>query len=316
MRVGHLASDQVPQADTIDTVFQVVDLAARRVSIVPKLLGLGTVRQVAYYTNAARALGLFDDQHQLTSAGRLMASLRGAERLGLAAVQFEKSRCGAAWARWSGKGSLGDVAPESAERFLLASTDLELSTARRRAHTLSSWLQRFQREAGAEWRRRRAAPVTPPTPQRRTAPARGRAQDPDDQPWDDEAAKGALRLLVGMPLKPEGERKFLVHFRHERNPEVRRRFLRECERNGRLRCQACGISPDERYGTEFSRVLEVHHVLRLGLGVRDTKLQDLALLCPSCHRVVHYRREEPINVAELRALLGRRQVRPREPTTP
>jgi hypothetical protein len=302
MRDGHLASDEVPQADTIDTVFRVVELIADGSGISPEGLHVGE-RNVAYYVRAARELRLLDEQHDLTSAGRRIASLRGAERLGLAAVQFEKSRCGVAWARWSGKSSLGDVAPESAERFLRATTDLGLRTARRRAHTLRSWLERFQREAGAEWRRQRSASGAAPGPQRRTGPARGPAQEPDDQAWDDEAAKGALRFLLGMPLKLEGERKLLVHFRHERNPEVRRRFLRECERRGPLRCQGCGFIPDARYGTEFSRVLEVHHVLRLGLGVRETRPDHLALLCPTCHRVVHYRREEPLRVEELRALI-------------
>jgi hypothetical protein len=237
----------------------------------------------------------------LTRAGRLIASLRGAERLALAAVQFEKSRCGAAWARWSGKSSLSDVAPDSAEKFLLATTDLEPTTARRRAHTLCGWLDRFQREAGAEWKKRRSRDAAATSPPQSTRPVQ--APDPDDQVWDEDAVKGAVRFLVGMPLKPEGERKLIIHFLRERNPEVRRRFLRECEKRGGLRCRACGVDPGERYGTAFARVLEVHHLLPLGLGVRETKLEHLTLLCPSCHRVVHHRREDPIAVEDLSALL-------------
>jgi len=32
--------------------------------------------------------------------------------------------------------------------------------------------------------------------------------------------------------------------------------------------------------------------------------EDFALLCPTCHRVAHFRREEPLRIDELRDLLA------------
>ena len=133
----------------------------------------------------------------------------------------------------------------------------------------------------------------------------GRGGGLDDAPWSEDAAKGAVRLQVGMVFDPEGERQLVTHFLRERDPEVRRQFLAAREREGRLTCDACDVDLGAEYGRIFSHVVEVHHEIPIARGERDTKLESLRLLCPTCHRVVHYRQPEPRKVEEVKRLVNR-----------
>lgn len=138
-----------------------------------------------------------------------------------------------------------------------------------------------------------------------TVRPRARAGGLDDASWSEDAAKGAVRLQVGMVFDPEGERKLVTHFLLERDPEVRRRFLAMRESEGRLACDACAVDLGATFGRIFQHVVEVHHRVPLARGVRRTSFEDLALLCPTCHRVVHYRQQEPRSVEEVARLFNR-----------
>jgi predicted HNH restriction endonuclease len=140
---------------------------------------------------------------------------------------------------------------------------------------------------------------------RRPAP---RAPDGDDDaPWTDDDIKGLVRVLVGMPLDEEGQRKLVEHVRLERAARTRKQFLDERRRQGRVRCDACAEDLAQKYGATFSEVVEVHHRLALWKGVQRATGDMLALLCPTCHRVVHYRQREPRAVEEVAGLVGRRR---------
>jgi len=62
--------------------------------------------------------------------------------------------------------------------------------------------------------------------------------------------------------------------------------------NGRLFCEACTFNFRERYGPRGDGFIECHHkkaVSDLKFGEKTT-LEDLALLCANCHRMVHTKR--------------------------
>jgi hypothetical protein len=62
-------------------------------------------------------------------------------------------------------------------------------------------------------------------------------------------------------------------------------------------CQACGLF----IKIEGKYVIECHHLNPLSLGVRETHINDLVSLCPTCHRIAHMR--EPIySVSEIAAI--------------
>ncbi|HYT71491.1 MAG TPA: HNH endonuclease, partial [Gemmatimonadales bacterium] len=70
-------------------------------------------------------------------------------------------------------------------------------------------------------------------------------------------------------------------------------------------CEVCGFDFLHRYGSIGDGFAEVHHKVPLGraLGERKTKLNDLAVVCSNCHRMLH--RGNPLfSMAELQASLN------------
>jgi 5-methylcytosine-specific restriction enzyme A len=73
----------------------------------------------------------------------------------------------------------------------------------------------------------------------------------------------------------------------------------------KLACEACGFDFAIRYGTRGKGFIECHHpkpVATLAEG-HKTHLDDLALVCANCHRMIH--RSKPwLSVLELKAMIG------------
>lgn len=104
---------------------------------------------------------------------------------------------------------------------------------------------------------------------------------------------------------PEGAEKRRLHLTRERNQTlVAKAKAIGVEQDAMLRCQVCGFSFVERYG-EFGRgFIEAHHkqpVAELTPGSR-TRLEDIALVCANCHRMLHYG-DSTLTIEELKDLL-------------
>lgn len=106
----------------------------------------------------------------------------------------------------------------------------------------------------------------------------------------------------------EGRLLTRMHRIRERNRELVRKkrdaVLRE---TGRLACEACSFDFNETYGEHGRGFIEVHHLLPLYVlkpGSR-TRMQDLAVLCANCHRMVHAKAKW-LTLSELKELLAQR----------
>lgn len=134
--------------------------------------------------------------------------------------------------------------------------------------------------------------------------------EPPTPPPEVQLTAEQLDVLVGeqvgwIDLSTEGRKVLRTHLEAERKPGNRRLFIRMRSLKGDLACDACGADLAEVYGEEHAEVLELHHRRPLAHGVQKAKsLNAFALLCPTCHRVVHYRREVPLEVADVKRLLG------------
>ena len=93
----------------------------------------------------------------------------------------------------------------------------------------------------------------------------------------------------------EGQLVTRLHVTRERD----RGLVEQCKKNalrkyGRLSCEICGFDFSKKYGLLGANLIDVHHTkpvhtLRPDDGV--TRIEDLALLCSNCHRVVHATRQ-------------------------
>jgi 5-methylcytosine-specific restriction endonuclease McrA len=84
----------------------------------------------------------------------------------------------------------------------------------------------------------------------------------------------------------------------KRNPELRKQAI---AKHGH-RCYCCNFSFDEFYGQLGAGYIEVHHKKPLsGSGTeRTVSVEDVAVVCANCHRVLHRNGSTPIPVDELR----------------
>lgn len=136
-----LEGADVPQANTIAQVFEAVDAMLKTGDVkISDISNITTRRQVDYYRQGARILGLFDDDNFPTARARALAGLSSTQRLQLAAIYFEDSPVGRAWRDWMGVRRLSDVDASTAERFLRqCARGLSGTTLPRRASTLRKW---------------------------------------------------------------------------------------------------------------------------------------------------------------------------------
>jgi hypothetical protein len=80
------------------------------------------------------------------------------------------------------------------------------------------------------------------------------------------------------------------HLHRERDPTIiaakRRQVLSD---TGRLACSVCGFDFCQFYGELGADFCEVHHLHALADadGEVQTKLEDLAVVCSNCHRMIH-----------------------------
>ena len=130
------------------------------------------------------------------------------------------------------------------------------------------------------------------------------------------SAEESLRLnqLWGVPAElpslnlsedafSEGKKIERIHVRRERNRRLialaKARFT---ETHGKLFCEACGFNAQAAYGLDTEALIEAHHTVPISELEPGslTRIEDLTMLCPNCHRAIHHRRPW-LSVAELRA---------------
>ena len=96
----------------------------------------------------------------------------------------------------------------------------------------------------------------------------------------------------------EGRLRLRSHLARERS-----RSLVAAKRNSvsDRRCEVCGFSALETYGIDYC---EVHHLTPLAQldGLTATRMEDLAIVCANCHRMIHMT-SQPLTLDQLRHLL-------------
>lgn len=64
--------------------------------------------------------------------------------------------------------------------------------------------------------------------------------------------------------------------------------------NGRIKCECCKFDFLETYGQIGFNFIECHHKIHISTGERITRIEDLALVCSNCHRMLHRKLENGV----------------------
>lgn len=125
-------------------------------------------------------------------------------------------------------------------------------------------------------------------------------QAPLEAPEPDEEDEGA----------PEGKTLLRWHKARERAPGLARKKKRRVKKETKhLRCEICTFDFFEHYGSLGEGFAECHHKKPLAsmTAGEKTKLEDLAIVCANCHRMLHRRSSsdpaEVITIDELKERL-------------
>ncbi|TCW35647.1 putative restriction endonuclease [Laceyella sacchari] len=93
---------------------------------------------------------------------------------------------------------------------------------------------------------------------------------------------------------PEGKAKLVQHITRERNPRVIKlaKEIFKANHDGRLFCEVCGFDFYEFYGAIGEDYIEGHHTIPVSelKNGHMTKVEDIALVCSNCHRMLHRKR--------------------------
>ncbi len=101
----------------------------------------------------------------------------------------------------------------------------------------------------------------------------------------------------------EGGKKQVYNTKYERNPRLRRKAI---EIHG-FDCMGCDINFKERYGSHGKGFIHVHHNKPISTYDAQHKVdpkEDLDVLCPNCHAMVHHKKGILLTVVDLRRMLN------------
>jgi 5-methylcytosine-specific restriction protein A len=103
----------------------------------------------------------------------------------------------------------------------------------------------------------------------------------------------------------EGQVIYKLHKLRERDPKiVNQKKVQVFNISGKLECEICEFSFQEFYGILGAGFIECHHRVPLSKFKAEsrTRLDDLALVCSNCHRMLH-RRIDNLSIPELKLII-------------
>jgi len=103
----------------------------------------------------------------------------------------------------------------------------------------------------------------------------------------------------------EGKEFYILHKSKERDPDLSKTAKEQrLKSDSNLCCDVCGFSFAEKYGEHGNGFIEAHHTYPISQLKEETKtrIEDIALVCSNCHRMLH-RRRPWLSMDELKNLL-------------
>ncbi|MBN2257935.1 MAG: HNH endonuclease [Anaerolineaceae bacterium] len=124
--------------------------------------------------------------------------------------------------------------------------------------------------------------------------------------YPDKEKKRKLLLFDEASLINEGMKVYVEQHVYQRSAQLKEAALAHLCKNNIISCQACAFNFEEVYGELGKGFIELHHVrpiytyekIDLKKAIADA-LQNVALLCSNCHRMIHRKREKVLLVSEL-----------------
>lgn len=128
----------------------------------------------------------------------------------------------------------------------------------------------------------------------------------NDKPIFNFYKKRALNIPLDVDAS-EGNPILRQHLIRERNRKIIRDKKREViDKGDKIKSEVCAFDFEKIYGDIGKEFCEVHHLVPLHQadGLIKTKLEDLAIVCSNCHRMLH--KENPVfTIDEMKKIISK-----------
>ena len=124
--------------------------------------------------------------------------------------------------------------------------------------------------------------------------------------WNNSGDSGAEtdELTPSKVTDSEGKYRYVLHKRRERSSALRKAKIKHfLTANEFIHCELCRVNLNEKYPRSLSEgYIEVHHIKPISTLAEHTPthIDDLILLCPNCHRMVHRTKDAEKNLEDLK----------------
>jgi putative restriction endonuclease len=111
--------------------------------------------------------------------------------------------------------------------------------------------------------------------------------------------RAEMAIFRGEMTYHEGGKRFVSHLMAERNAAV----VNAAKQKNEWVCEICDLKFEDRYGVSY---IEGHHKIPISTysSTHVVRSEDIALLCPNCHRAVHIlMRREELSYRQIREIL-------------
>ncbi|SLN44148.1 HNH endonuclease [Roseovarius litorisediminis] len=122
--------------------------------------------------------------------------------------------------------------------------------------------------------------------------------------------KEALRPEFEYTFIEEGSSSHVSRTVRQRSKRLREYALKFfADKDGRISCEGCGFEGSTAYGKVALGLIEIHHkkpVAVHGTSKKPLKeaIKDLSPLCPTCHRLVHFKKGTVMSIEELKKTIA------------
>lgn len=122
--------------------------------------------------------------------------------------------------------------------------------------------------------------------------------------WNNSCVADTDESALSKDKDSEGKYRYVLHKRRERSSALRKAKVKHfLTTNDFIHCELCRINLNDKYPNSLSEgYIEVHHIKPISILAEHTPthIDDLILLCPNCHRMVHRTKDAEKNLEDLK----------------
>jgi len=119
-------------------------------------------------------------------------------------------------------------------------------------------------------------------------------------PFGDSRNNSEMDIITDIfPNRIEGKEKFIKEYKYNSR---HKNLVKDAKLKWKTNCWVCGFNFIEKYGNLGKDFIEIHHLMPISNGERESTVDDVRPVCSNCHRMIH-RRKEMLTIQQLKNII-------------